>query len=529
MRIKRLIVSKFKNVENLDLEFGNHLISLLVGRNGLGKSNLIEILAMIFKDLELLDTQQEMMDWAFAEDHFEYSIYYECKNSDLIIHCKKGEFQVLRRQRATTNDFSQVEFNHFKENRREEYLPKYIIGYYSGENKRIKNIIRPYEQMVWDELKNNEGLDKEFRRIFFGENHHAQIILLTLLLYKEQNGHDQFRTKANELIDRFCSFADLQQISLVLKQPSWFRRSRRNNGVVPPLSIENLEQNLLGVPQLPYPFWGAKEKADKIITYLYNNSQNRNGYFDEELKIEKLTLEAINQLDLAAGVYEAFGHPINFFDAFESLQLIGSIDSMQMRVKSKQEGVSFDFAGLSEGEQQLITVLGLILITGKDDCLFLLDEPDTHLNPIWQRTYVQLLEDFNLNDDNSHIIVATHSPLIVQAAEGTDIFLYRQDETGKVVVDENDMKIHNWRIDQVLASEYFGFKSTRPPSLDNYMKLKEEILAEGDFTEEMQQKLAEFENQFGVLPTGETMDEIESLQMIKSIVREYKQANDKDK
>ena len=40
----------------------------------------------------------------------------------------------------------------------------------------------------------------------------------------------------------------------------------------------------------------------------------------------------------------------------------------------------------------------LKLITGKDDCLFLLDEPDTHLNPYWQRSYVQLLNQFNLND-----------------------------------------------------------------------------------------------------------------------------------
>ena len=55
MKIKRLWVSKYKNIENIDLEFQSDLVTLLVGRNGVGKSNLIEILALIFRDLDLLN------------------------------------------------------------------------------------------------------------------------------------------------------------------------------------------------------------------------------------------------------------------------------------------------------------------------------------------------------------------------------------------------------------------------------------------------------------------------------------------
>lgn len=526
MKIKRLIVSEYKNVKNLSLIFKNPLISLLVGRNGSGKSNLIEILALIFRDLDLLDNEDDFKNWAYSSDHFEYEIEYSCNNSDLKIMCREGFFKVFRKQLDATADFEELTFQEFKNRKREEFLPKYIIGYYSGENKRIKGIIRAYEEIVWAELKDNKGLDKPMRRLFFGENYHAQIILLTLLLYKGQNQDADFQTKSNELIEQLCSFKDLEEISFSITQPKWFSRNRKGQAQ---FSIENLDENLLDEERKVNPFWMAKGKADKIITYFYNKAETHNGYYDEDEKIERLELRSIDKVDAAASVYGEFGYPMNFFDALESLFQIESLgaNSINLKVISKKGDVVFDFSQLSEGEQQLITVLGLILIAGREDCLFLLDEPDTHLNPIWQREYVKLITDFNLRDENSHIIVATHSPLIVQAADDqTDIFLYKTDEEGNILVDGNDLKIHNWRIDQVLASEYFQFKSTRPPSLDNYMLLREKIITEADLSEEAEMRLKEFENEFGVLPTGETKEEIESLILVKKIADRL--SNDKD-
>lgn len=131
MKIKRLIVSKYKNVEGLNLKFDNHLISLLVGKNGLGKSNLIEILALIFRELDQLETEQDFKDWAYTAGHFEYFIHYECRNSEMRILCREDKFEVSRRQKGSSDLFAVIDFNTFKRNRGEEYLPQYIIGYYS--------------------------------------------------------------------------------------------------------------------------------------------------------------------------------------------------------------------------------------------------------------------------------------------------------------------------------------------------------------------------------------------------------------
>ena len=57
---------------------------------------------------------------------------------------------------------------------------------------------------------------------------------------------------------------------------------------------------------------------------------------------------------------------------------------------------------LSEGEQQLLTVIGLLRFTKDNDTLFLLDEPDTHLNPQWSYEYKEMLEEAIQDCNNSN-------------------------------------------------------------------------------------------------------------------------------
>ncbi|WP_166444564.1 AAA family ATPase [Dyadobacter bucti] len=518
MKIKSLWISEYKNIKNLHLDFKSNLISLLVGKNGLGKSNLIEALAIIFRDLDLLKSKEDFENWSY--ENFEYDLLYVCYNSEIRVLCRKGSFQVWRKLNGAAELPSEVSFRKFNNLKHEVYLPKYIIGYYSGENKRIRDVIRPYEEQVWKDLKNNKGLENDLRRLFFSENYHSQMILLTLLLYKDQNENPIFQERVAYLIENFTSFNSLAEVSLELKSPLWYNpgeRKHSNKG------INLLEENLLrGVE---FPFWDIKGRADKIISFLYNNTISDPIYYlEEEIFQEKIELNNIDLKKVSSEIPFQFDSAMHFFGAFETLKQIDVIFNVILKVKSLRSGSVFDFTQLSEGEAQLITVLGLILITGNEECLFLLDEPDTHLNPQWQREYVDLIDRFTLDNMNSHIIVATHSPLIVQAAEKADIFLYKLDDDGQIVVKNEDFTVQNWRIDQVLTSEYFDLHSARPAHLDYYMSLREKILTQGNISADIEKELKNLENEYGVLPTGETRDEIEAMLLINNIVKRY---NDK--
>ncbi|MBT2916817.1 AAA family ATPase, partial [Vibrio anguillarum] len=87
---------------------------------------------------------------------------------------------------------------------------------------------------------------------------------------------------------------------------------------------------------------------------------------------------------------------------------------VRIRVKLKKNDGSVTFRELSEGEQQLLTVLGLLRFTAEEESLFLLDEPDTHLNPKWSVDYIDYLNKFvnsgSKGENNSHIVLTTHNP-----------------------------------------------------------------------------------------------------------------------
>ncbi len=533
MKIKHLWVSKYKNVEDIDLTFKSDLITLLVGKNGLGKSNLIEILALIFRDLDLIEKSEELESWAYDKQHFEFKITYECKKSEVTIHCLEGTFTAWEKAINSKKQFTALSLKEFIERKRGEFLPNYIIGYYSGENKRIRDIIRPYEENNWKLLKKNEGTTNGLRRMFFAENHHSQLLLFTLLLYQEQNTDINLKKRATKLFKEYTTIGKVEDIGLELKNPSWYDR---RNKELSRRSVYQLVENIIGKEKLSFPFWNAKGISDKIFRFLYENSKLDPIYYEEKSSfdgrrevVEKLSFNPIDYKSAGKSVYKIFGHPINFFEALESLVIIESLDKIVLSVLAKNNSkTKLNYREFSEGEQQLITVLGLILITGKDDCLFLLDEPDTHLNPDWQRDYVKLITHFNLNDKNSHIFIATHSPLIVQAGEKADIILFHKNSKGKIVAEKNVMNIHNYRIDQVLASKYFEFKNTRPPNIDSFMLKREKLLSKPKISSKDLNELKVIENNTGLLPNGETLEDFFAMSSIRILAEKLK-TNDTNK
>jgi len=66
---------------------------------------------------------------------------------------------------------------------------------------------------------------------------------------------------------------------------------------------------------------------------------------------------------------------------------------------------------LSSGERHLLTFLATILLMGEEQNFILLDEPEISLNVGWQKKILSTIASLA---PNAQIIVATHSPLIVE-------------------------------------------------------------------------------------------------------------------
>ena len=162
------------------------------------------------------------------------------------------------------------------------------------------------------------------------------------------------------------------------------------------------------------------------------------------------------------------------------------MDEVRVRVR-KKDGNRVTFSQLSEGEQQLLTVLGLLLFTQDDKSLYLLDEPDTHLNPVWTYDYLRLLQE-NIRAEKGQLIVATHDPLMVGSLFKNQVRVMNQDEKVTTAV-EPEYDPLGIGIEGLLKSELYGLRSSLPRDVLNDIDTQNELVTLENLTPEQEDTL----------------------------------------
>ncbi|MEZ5007773.1 MAG: AAA family ATPase [Chitinophagales bacterium] len=527
MRITYLEIPSYKNLEDIKLHFNAELVTLLIGKNGLGKSNLLEIIAYIFSSIDLAEKEE---DFTIVNDNvnspklYEFIIEYDCKDHSIHFSVIDNKL-VIKVKNIKDKEYQEIDFKTFKRDKL-NYTPDYIIGYYSGENSRIKKFFQKHKTKRINNIKKRDN-DQNFPalgRLFFTEENCGELLFFTLSMFR--NDAD-FKDKIDDLLYNYLEIDEKSKVAIAFNNPGFYNSYKEK-------SVDKLISNLLD-KNSRNNFWGITGKIDDFISLLYdNNLDEPNAYRDEEESIEDninefIIIDKIKYKELIKNLPKFLKDPIHFFDILHSAYELGIIYKIYGELIKNGQSLSLNYSELSEGEQQMLTVLGLILIAGRDDCLFLLDEPDTHLNPNWQRDLIEHIKEFNINDNNSHIFLATHSPLVVQSSmEKDDVFVFKKDKDEKVEIEKFEHHFDNWRIDQVLLSSLFDIDSARPKHLDPFMKKREELLAKPNLTIEDIEYLEKIDNEIGHLPTGETLNDFQTMHLLRKIVSKSK-INDKNK
>ena len=142
MKIKHLKIDGYKNLQNIKLEHNSDFISL-IGNNGSGKSNLLEAISIIFRNLYTL---QKDIDFAFY-------LEYETTQKDII--------QIEKKDKIKNTNISFL-INGKSDINIRPYLPKKVIAIYSGEEKRLwKKCYQPFfdEYISNVNKSHNEGIN----------------------------------------------------------------------------------------------------------------------------------------------------------------------------------------------------------------------------------------------------------------------------------------------------------------------------------------------------------------------------------
>lgn len=459
---------QFKNLKNITIDFEqDQWVTVVIGWNGSGKSNVLEALAIIFR--ELISSKKPKVEFAFKiayrmgsgketrhihidadpdreKDHFIIHVATDdearCNNKVNPPIVGEGKHSALRGKRIKLNAFL---------NAGEEYLPRYVFSYYSGESTRMHEVFRPYLESYDSKLR--KGEDPGLKHLFYAMPVHSQFVLLAFLIQQNEVVHD--------FLDEHLGLdpdEGIESVLFVMRQPPWKSKE--------------------GDPR----FWNARGVVSDFLARLYDialapitvsRRVPTSVWNKETLEFKYLFVKDIVALRELVGNQA----PAEFFRDLESTYVSQLIEEVRIRVRLKKNVDSVTFRELSEGEQQLLTVLGLMCFTAGKESLFLLDEPDTHLNPKWCVDYLDYLQKFAgtdaANRETSHIVLTTHNPLAIAelVKEQVQILRLKHDmEKRCIVACHPDMDPRGQGYAAIVTSDMFGIASSLDKSTQNLLE-----------------------------------------------------------
>lgn len=445
MRLDTVTIGAWKNLRDFCVDFDEESpYTVLVGENGAGKSNLIEALTLIFRNLDL-----------DLPAPFAYELKYRCRGHNIRVLAETNRaptFEVFDPEQKTYGEISKRRFMEVDPAGKPLFRPAFVFGYYSGPSDRLASLYeehrrRYYRLIIQPQAKRAaKPVDSNaLRRLFYAQTLHGQFALLAFFMDPENGTGAEDR----EFLRKHLQIDGLDSVLFALKRPPWSTSGKKGGDT---------------------RFWKADGEVRDFLDRLYTAAllpMRMDRRIPVDLKkdplVESLYL-FLPSPEALADVYRSYGSQYAFFTALESTYISKVLAEVRTRVRMTESvgGGAVTYRDLSEGEQQLLLVLGLLKFTAEDEALFLLDEPDTHLNPAWSTQYLEFLDRFiqlKHRGKTCHIIMTSHDPLVFSRLKRTEVQVFVRDKQGRVSAKSPAQDPRGMGIEAILSSDLFRLRS----------------------------------------------------------------------
>jgi restriction system-associated AAA family ATPase len=384
--------------------------------------------------------------------------------------------------------------------------PNRIIGYSSGMNELLSNPFIKMDFHYFEEFQKRMDNNKVFEgievnRMFFMDYDSNQMVVLANFLIESEDDKTHL-----DILNKELKIKDLQSFSISIRKKRYDGKaiefpSELND------AINRLErcatcyttkyEGKIEVIRLDYWVNDATKEAFRA------NFRTSVELFRYLYLLRLLNIHAYTPA-LRDTVREA-GQGINLSTLIpkpEASELVFSIDELSFW----KEGVDkpIHYKTLSDGEHQLLHVLGAIMLFDTDGTLFLLDEPETHFNPEWRSKFVSLINQTITEPRKQEILLSTHSPFIVSDCKPERVFIF---ENGKYR--KPDFNTYGASIN-LISLKVFGKKETIAEGAMNRLRELRTEVENGIKTVEEAQKASQEE-------LGDSVEKMIFMDTIKNI------------
>ncbi|MEY8199968.1 MAG: AAA family ATPase, partial [Colwellia sp.] len=479
MKLLRLsLIGKYKGLKDQVFDFSNSSGQILafIGLNGSGKSQLLELICEAFAICERSSRQEFKVKTGLGRNEvkLEYVIDLDTSLNQLDhIRVTIKQSGSIFYEKLTGDNW--VEYI----SEESEILPRYVVGYSSGLNENLqrsfmKNAVQYYDvikvrsryRTLRSQVKDVKGVEDLNRK--YSANHPGIFKAKRLDWSQSEVTFDSDITTLDQTVDFGADLIekDTRAPNLIYLDYDCNALLMASLAILPKKELDDI------FPDIEYKYPSLIKIHYKLNTKLIEDgaindikrlielvgSDNFEGLgntsSEEQYNIFPLDyLEGVIHLNVGSELLRKnlnelyLGNPLTLFNRLYKLQLLGvrlwlaadkkklKNDSFLGNVKkplkahlplsvtelilSNREGGNIEFNDLSDGEAQLFQILGAARLFRDENTLFVLDEPETHLNPSWRTHFHeclnQVLSTKPKEQANTQVLLSTHSPFMISS------------------------------------------------------------------------------------------------------------------
>jgi len=449
----------------------------LVGPNGTGKSQLMQVLAEMFQSAIHACNPKEERSETNANLHFELEYVICPEATDDPVHVRISRIAVGKQrpklviQRKSDLDWSDCDLG---APATRKLLPSKVVGYTSGDNETLSlpflasrsGYAEDVSQMALDETLNTSPvIDTRLMLIDYGT--HLEVLVANLLL---GNVPQRSALLKDALVEDLHSFRCIVQ----LNHPAAPKVSRAKAALSGRRGVQLTTELEKYIDQLrrcstchnyqeeteTYTFdFQISEETRKAFDFFWEGAFDLYSAFHKlamlnDLAIPKIARERSRKDAQARRFAARLPEPQDENKVFRF---------QRVTFVSHDEKQEVDYVSLSDGEHQLTQILGTFCMVSFPNVLFLLDEPESHFNPQWRVKFLSLIRELPTANGvrsaatpaaQQECLLTTHAPFVPSDMSRDRVFIFKK-ENGKVTANHPDIETYGTNFDAVL-DECFG-------------------------------------------------------------------------
>jgi len=429
----------------------------LIGPNGSGKSQFLQSVAEAFQALfNAVVPEEERRD---VDPNSEFSLRYVLHRPKVeddveveVVASRNtaGAHRLAIRCRSVDGDWSDIAASNAR-----DLLPTRIVAYTSGENETLSLPFLASRIAYADEIQRlaipaAEGESPASataptpRLMLIDYSTHLEVLVANLLLASpEQRAYILGQANLKSLRSVRCI------VSLnhgAVRNGVRRRSDSKRKGVQLTGELEGYIETL----QACATTWDYDEVAERYVFDFWIDEEARKGFgsafgnpFDLYLALHKLAL--LNDLAIsnpARKRFEADVRKRRFATRLpeppeeDKVFRFEEITFHAARRGEVGEAEPVDYVSLSDGEHQLVQMLGVFSMVDEPNVLFLLDEPDSHLNPVWRVKFMSQLakaptargtrENAGALAGAQDVLITTHAPFVPSDLPRDQVIIFRR-------------------------------------------------------------------------------------------------------